>query len=71
MHPKLGLSKVRVGRVCLPQANPWAKLCGEKKNCTIWDFDVQGNFVLERHLETRMGIYTESGDGLIKYIHLK
>ncbi len=61
-----------VGRsVRLPQANPWAKLCGEKKNCTIWDFDVVGNFVLERHLETRMESYTESGEGLIKYIRLK
>jgi superfamily II DNA or RNA helicase len=72
-----GASEVRckqgaVGRsVRLPQANPWAKLCGEKKSCTIWDFDVIGNFVLERHLEERMECYKDSGEGLIKYIRLK
>lgn len=61
-----------IGRsVRLPQANPWAKLCGEKKNCTIFDFDVVGNFVLERHLEQRMASYKQSGDNLIKYIRLK
>lgn len=61
-----------VGRsVRLPQANPWAKLCGDKKLCTIWDFDVVGNFVLERHLEERMSCYKDSGDNLIKYIKLK
>lgn len=61
-----------IGRsVRLPKANPWAKLCGEKKNCTIFDFDVVGNFVLERHLESRMACYKDSGDNLIKYIRLK
>jgi superfamily II DNA or RNA helicase len=61
-----------IGRsVRLPQANPWAKLCGQKKNCTIYDFDVIGNFVLERHLEERIACYQDSGDNLIKYIRLK
>ncbi len=61
-----------VGRsVRLPKANPWASKCGEKKNCTIWDFDVYGNFVLERHLEERLSCYKDSGDNLIKYVKLK
>ena len=61
-----------VGRsVRLPQANPWAKLCGEKKNCTVWDFDVTNCYVLERHLEERIRCYKDSGDNLIKYIRLK
>ena len=61
-----------VGRsVRLPRANPWAKLCGQKKNCTIWDFDVVGNYVLERHLEERIACYKDSGDNLIKYVRLK
>ena len=56
-----GASEVRtkqgaVGRsVRLPQANPWAKLCGEKKNCTIWDFDVQGNFVFRETFRDSYG----------------
>lgn len=61
-----------VGRsVRLPKANPWAKLCGDKKLCTIWDFNVVGNYVLERHLEERLTCYMDSGEGLIKYIKLK
>lgn len=61
-----------VGRsVRLPQANPWASKCGEKKSCTIFDFDVIGNYVLERHLEERIACYNDSGEGLIKYIRLK
>jgi superfamily II DNA or RNA helicase len=61
-----------IGRsVRLPQANPWASRCGQKKNCTIFDFDIQGNFVLERHLESRVACYMDSGDNLIKYIRLK
>jgi superfamily II DNA or RNA helicase len=61
-----------VGRsVRLPQANPWTKLCGSKAKCTIWDFDVYGNYVLERHLEERIQCYKDSGEGLIKYVKLK
>lgn len=61
-----------VGRsVRLPQANPYAKVCGNKDKCTIWDFNVYGNYVLERHLEERIRCYVDSGEGLIKYVKLK
>lgn len=61
-----------IGRsIRLPQANPHASKCGTKSKVTIWDFDIVGNFVLERHLESRMEIYNESGNDLIKYIRLK
>lgn len=60
-----------IGRsIRLPEANPHAKLCGAKKKCTIWDFDVLGNYVLERHLEARIACYEDSGEGLIKYVRL-
>jgi len=60
-----------VGRsVRLPQANPYAKFCGDKKLCTIWDFNITGNYVLERHLEERIKCYQDSGEGLIKFIKL-
>jgi len=58
-----------VGRsVRLPQANPWAKLCGPKDRCTIWDFNVIGQYVLERHLEERLKVYLDSGENLIKFL---
>lgn len=61
-----------IGRsVRLPTANPYKAKCGPKEKVTIWDFDIQGNFVLERHLEQRMACYKDSGDNLIKYIRLK
>jgi len=61
-----------IGRsVRLPTANPYASKCGPKPKVTIYDFDVQGNFVLERHLEARLECYKDSGDNLIKYIKLK
>ena len=60
-----------IGRsIRLPEANPYAHLCGPKKKCTIWDFDVVGNYVLERHLEARIACYQDSGEGLIKYVKL-
>jgi superfamily II DNA or RNA helicase len=51
--------------------NPWAAKCLEKNSCTIFDFDIEDNFTLSRHLEARMECYRESGEGLIKYIRLK
>ena len=58
-----------VGRsVRLSAANPYKNLCGPKPKCTIWDFDVEGNAVLERHLESRIEYYNDSGPGLIKHI---
>jgi superfamily II DNA or RNA helicase len=61
-----------VGRsVRLPQANPYSSKCGPKESCTIWDFDVVGNHVLERHLEERINCYKDSGTDLIKYVRLK
>jgi superfamily II DNA or RNA helicase len=57
---------VRHGR-----SNPWAAKCLEKNSCTIWDFDIDDNFVMSRHLESRLSCYKESGDGLIKYVRLK
>lgn len=61
-----------VGRaVRFGHSNPWASNCLEKNLATIWDFDIEDNFTLSRHLETRMDCYRESGEGLIKYIRLK
>lgn len=61
-----------IGRsIRLPQANPYAYKCGPKEKVTIWDFDIQGNYVLERHLGERLKCYMDSGEGLIKYIRLK
>jgi superfamily II DNA or RNA helicase len=61
-----------IGRsIRLPQANPFASKCGPKSKVTIYDFDIPGNFVLERHLESRIECYKESGDNLIKYVKLK
>ena len=61
-----------IGRsIRLPQANPYKSKCGNKSKCTIWDFDITGNYVLERHLESRIRCYADSGPNLIKYIRLK
>jgi len=51
-------------------SNPWASKCYEKIKATIWDFDVESNYTLTRHLEARMECYKESGTE-IKYIRLK
>lgn len=60
-----------IGRsIRLPKANPHHKLCGPKESCTIWDFDVRDNYVLQRHLEARLECYKDSGSE-IKYIKLK
>jgi superfamily II DNA or RNA helicase len=61
-----------IGRsIRLPGANPHKDKCGPKEKCTIWDFDVQDNYVLGKHLEERLRCYMDSGDDLIKYIRLK
>lgn len=51
-------------------SNPWASKCLEKTKCTIWDFDIEDNFTLSRHLEARMESYRESGTE-IKYVRIK
>lgn len=56
---------VRHGR-----SNPWAAKCVDKDKCTIYDFDIEDNFVMSRHLESRMECYRDSGTE-IKYIRLK
>lgn len=61
-----------IGRsVRLSSANPYAQFCGNKEKVTIWDFDVYGNYVLERHLQERLRCYMDSGENLIKYVKLK
>jgi superfamily II DNA or RNA helicase len=61
-----------IGRsIRLPQANPYASKCGPKEKVTVWDFDILGNYVLERHLQERIRCYMDSGDNLITYIKLK
>lgn len=60
-----------IGRsVRLASANPWKHLCGPKTNCTIWDFNVEGNEILERHLKERLAFYEES-QSTVKFIKLK
>jgi len=60
-----------VGRsVRFGHSNPWASKCVPKDKATIYDFDIEGNFVMTRHLEARMECYRESGTD-IKYIRLK
>jgi superfamily II DNA or RNA helicase len=51
-------------------SNPWAARCMPKDKATIWDFDIEDNFVMSRHLEARLACYKESGTE-IKYIRLK
>jgi superfamily II DNA or RNA helicase len=61
-----------VGRgVRFGKSNPWASQCLPKDKATIWDFDIEGNYTMSRHLEARIESYKESGEGLIKYIRLK
>lgn len=58
---------VRWGR-----SNPWAKnWLVEKNHMTLYDFDIEDNFTMSRHLESRIECYCDSGSGLIKYIRLK
>lgn len=60
-----------VGRsVRFGHSNPWAKNCVNKDKATIYDFDVQGNAAMQRHLDARIECYRESGTE-IKYIKLK
>ncbi len=51
-------------------SNPWASKCALKDKATIYDFDIEDNFVMSRHLEARLECYKESGTE-IKYIRLK
>lgn len=56
---------VRHGR-----SNPWASKCVKKDKATIFDFDVQNNQTMKRHLDARIECYRESGTE-IKFIRLK
>jgi superfamily II DNA or RNA helicase len=61
-----------IGRsVRFGHSNPWASKCVPKDKAIIYDFDIENNFTMSRHLEARMECYQESGEGLIKYIRLK
>ncbi len=60
-----------IGRsVRFGSSNPWAAKCVVKDKATIWDFDVQDNYTMQRHLESRLECYRESGTE-IKHIRLK
>lgn len=61
-----------VGRaVRFGHSNPWASKCLPKNKAVIYDFDIEDNYTMSRHLEVRMESYRESGKDLIKYIRLK
>lgn len=51
-------------------SNPWATKCVPKDKATIYDFDVQNNYTMARHLESRLECYKESGTE-IRHIRLK
>jgi superfamily II DNA or RNA helicase len=51
-------------------SNPWALKCSPKDKAVIWDFDIEGNYVLARQLESRIECYQDSGTA-IKYVRLK
>jgi len=60
-----------IGRaVRFGHSNPWASKCLPKDKAIIWDFDVEDNRVMSRHLEARLSCYRES-ETEIKYIRLK
>ncbi len=60
-----------VGRaVRFGHSNPWASKCLPKNNAIIYDFDIEDNWVMSRHLESRIDCYKESGTA-IKYVRLK
>lgn len=57
---------VRFGR-----SNPWASKCVPKEKAIIYDFDIENNGSMARHLQARIECYLDSGENLIKYIRLK
>ena len=60
-----------VGRsIRLGKHNPWKDKCVEKDRAIIVDFDVRGQYVMERHLESRLECYKESGSK-IDYVRIK
>lgn len=60
-----------VGRsIRLGKQNKWNDKCTEKKEATIYDFDVSDIHLMSKHLEDRVEFYKESGSE-IKYIKLK
>ena len=60
-----------VGRsVRFGHSNPWASKCVPKDKSTIYDFRIENNYTMERHLESRLECYKESGTE-IRFIKLK
>ncbi len=60
-----------VGRsVRFGHSNPWANKCVAKELAIVYDFDIEDNHAMSRHLEARLACYKESGTE-IKYIRLK
>ncbi len=51
-------------------SNPWADKCLPKEKSTIYDFDIQNENTMQRHLEARLECYKESGTE-IRYVRLK
>jgi superfamily II DNA or RNA helicase len=51
-------------------SNPWAAKCVPKESSTIYDFDIENNPTMSRHLDARIECYRES-ETEIKYIRLK
>jgi len=63
--------KQSVGRgVRLHSQNPWKDRCLQKDKTFVWDFDIRGIDVLDRHLADRISYYKES-ETEIKYIDLR
>lgn len=51
-----------VGRsVRFGHSNPWADKCVPKDKATIWDFDIENNDTMKRHLDSRIECYKDSG----------
>ena len=59
-----------IGRsVRLGSQNPHKDQCTLKTKATIWDFNIKGIFTMERHLNSRIEYYKDSGSE-IKYFKL-
>lgn len=66
------VKQAAVGRsVRFGKSNPWASKCIPKDKAIIYDFQILNNRTMERHLQSRIECYLDSGQNLIKYIKLK
>lgn len=66
------VKQAAVGRsVRFGKSNPWASKCVPKDKAIIYDFQVLNNRTMERHLQSRIECYEDSGPDLIKYLKLK